>query len=105
MGVEQVYINLVIINSSLELRIKLVQEETINISNKEKIRKLEKEIEQCELYIKYLEKNLVSREDEIERLKVECQSIISELENAKIHLEFKRIRRRQWLCKIIELFS
>ena len=71
------------------MRKQLVQEETNNISNKEKIRKLTKEIEACERYISYLEKNLVSREDEIDRLKAECQSTLVELEKYRDHLELK----------------
>lgn len=64
-------------------------EETINHSNKKIIYKLEKDIEQCKQYIKYLEKNLVSRENEIEQLKVELQSIHQEIKKYKDHLELK----------------
>ncbi|GBC20297.2 hypothetical protein GLOIN_2v1885507 [Rhizophagus irregularis DAOM 181602=DAOM 197198] len=87
MGVEQAYLDL--LNSNFDLRKQLVQEETNNISNKEKIRKLTKEIEACERYIFYLEKNLVSREDEIDRLKAECQSTLVELGKYRDHLELK----------------
>ena len=58
MGVEQAYLDL--LDSNLELQIKLTKEETITIKNKEKIRKLTNDLERCELYIKYLEKNLIS---------------------------------------------
>ncbi|GET52580.1 hypothetical protein GLOIN_2v1885507 [Rhizophagus irregularis DAOM 181602=DAOM 197198] len=75
--------------SNFDLRKQLVQEETNNISNKEKIRKLTKEIEACERYIFYLEKNLVSREDEIDQIKAECQSTLVELGKYRDHLELK----------------
>ncbi|GBC14085.2 hypothetical protein GLOIN_2v1885507 [Rhizophagus irregularis DAOM 181602=DAOM 197198] len=87
MGVEQAYLDL--LNSNFDLRKQLVQEETNNISNKEKIRKLTKEIEACERYIFYLEKNLVSREDEIDQIKAECQSTLVELGKYRDHLELK----------------
>ncbi|CAB4418625.1 unnamed protein product [Rhizophagus irregularis] len=87
MEVEQAYLDL--LNSNFDLRKQLVQEETNNISNKEKIRKLTKEIEACERYISYLEKNLVSREDEIDRLKAECQSTLVELGKYQDYLELK----------------
>lgn len=87
MSVDGAYLEL--LNSNLELRKKLVQEETNNISNKEKIRKLVKEIESCERYISFLEKKVVSREDEIERLKAECQSTLHELEKCQERLEDK----------------
>jgi chromosome segregation ATPase len=50
---------------------------------------LGKEIEACERYITYLEKNFISREDEIERLKAECQSTLRELKKYQDHLELK----------------
>ncbi|GBC14371.2 hypothetical protein GLOIN_2v1885507 [Rhizophagus irregularis DAOM 181602=DAOM 197198] len=75
--------------SNFALRKELILEETNNISNKEKIRKLTKEIEACERYIFYLEKNLVSREDEIDQLKAECQSTLVELGKYRDHLELK----------------
>ncbi|GET65004.1 hypothetical protein GLOIN_2v1885507 [Rhizophagus irregularis DAOM 181602=DAOM 197198] len=87
MGVEQAYLDL--LNSNFALRKELILEETNNISNKEKIRKLTKEIEACERYIFYLEKNLVSREDEIDQLKAECQSTLVELGKYQDHLELK----------------
>ncbi|GET50743.1 hypothetical protein GLOIN_2v1885507 [Rhizophagus irregularis DAOM 181602=DAOM 197198] len=87
MGVEQAYLDL--LNSNFALRKELILEETNNISNKEKIRKLTKEIEACERYIFYLEKNLVSREDEIDQLKAECQSTLVELGKYRDHLELK----------------
>ena len=71
------------------MRKQLVQEETNNISNKEKIRKLTKEIEACERYIFYLEKNLVSHEDDLVQLKAECQSTIYKLKKCQDHLELK----------------
>ncbi|GBC22941.2 hypothetical protein GLOIN_2v1885507 [Rhizophagus irregularis DAOM 181602=DAOM 197198] len=85
-GVEQAYD---LLNSNFALRKELILEETNNISNKEKIRKLTKEIEACERYIFYLEKNLVSREDEIDQLKAECQSTLVELGKYRDHLELK----------------
>ncbi|GET56613.1 hypothetical protein GLOIN_2v1885507 [Rhizophagus irregularis DAOM 181602=DAOM 197198] len=87
MGVEQAYLDL--LNSNFALRKELILKETNNISNKEKIRKLTKEIEACERYIFYLEKNLVSREDEIDQLKAECQSTLVELGKYRDHLELK----------------
>ncbi|GBC10998.2 hypothetical protein GLOIN_2v1885507 [Rhizophagus irregularis DAOM 181602=DAOM 197198] len=87
MGVEQAYLDL--LNSNFALRKELILEETNNISNKEKIRKLTKEIEACERYIFYLEKNLVSREDEIDQLKAECQSTLVEFGKYRDHLELK----------------
>src|SRR3989337_2935962 len=87
MGVEQAYRDL--IDSNLELRIKLTKEETIIIKNKEKIRKLTNDIERCELYIKYLEKNLISREDEIDRLKAEYRSTLHNLKKCQDHLDLK----------------
>src|SRR6266496_2358067 len=88
MGVEQAYLDL--IDSNLELRIKLTQEETTTIRNKEKIRKLTNDLERCELYIKYLEKNLISREDEIDRLKAEYHSTLHKLKKCQDHLELKK---------------
>src|SRR3954451_8684012 len=87
MGVEQAYLDL--LDSNLELRIKLTQEETTTIRNKEKIRKLTNDIERCELYIKYLEKNLISREDEIDRLKAEYYSTLHNLKKCQDHLDLK----------------
>ncbi|GET65752.1 hypothetical protein GLOIN_2v1885507 [Rhizophagus irregularis DAOM 181602=DAOM 197198] len=87
MGIESAYLDL--LNSNFALRKELILEETNNISNKEKIRKLTKEIEACERYIFYLEKNLVSREDEIDQLKAECQSTLVELGKYRDHLELK----------------
>src|SRR6266496_3940098 len=87
MGVEQAYIDL--LDSNLELRIKLTKEETITIKNKEKIRKLTNDLERCELYIKYLEKNLISREDEIDKLKAEYRSTLHKLKECQDHLELK----------------
>ncbi|PKC03006.1 hypothetical protein RhiirA5_452577 [Rhizophagus irregularis] len=87
MRVEQAYIDL--LDSNLELRIKLTKEETITIRNKEKIRKLTNDLERCELYIKYLEKNLISRENEIDRLKAEYYSTLYNLKKCQDHLELK----------------
>lgn len=78
MGVEQAYLDE--LNSNFDLGIKLAQK---------KIRKLTKEIEACERHISYLEKSLVSREDEIDRLKAECQSTLVELRKYRDHLELK----------------
>jgi chromosome segregation ATPase len=85
--VDAAYIELLDCNQ--ELRKQLVLEETANLSNKKKICKLEKDIDQCERYIKYLEKNLVSREDEIDQLKIELKSIIQEVEKYKYRLDLK----------------
>src|SRR6266496_4334470 len=87
MGVEQAYLDL--IDSNLELRIKLTQEETTTIKNKEKIRKLTNDLERCELYIKYLEKNLISHEEEIDRLQAEYRSTLHNLKKCQDHLELK----------------
>src|SRR6266496_5423099 len=87
MGVEQAYLNL--LDSNLELRIKLKQEEITTIRNKEKIRKLTNDLERCELYIKYLEKNLISHEEEIDRLKAEYRSTLHNLKKCQDHLELK----------------
>src|SRR6266496_2390352 len=87
MGVEQAYLDL--IDSNLELRIKLTQEETTTIKNKEKIRKLTNDLERCELYIKYLEKNLISHEEEIDRLKAEYRSTLHNLKKCQDYLELK----------------
>ena len=84
---DKAYIKL--IDSNQELRKQLLLEEIANFSNQKKIYKLEKDIEQCERYIRYLEKNLVFREDEVDQLKVEFQSILQELEKYKYHLELK----------------
>ena len=78
-----------LIDSNLDLREKLAQETVETIKNKRKICKLIKDLEQCELYIKYLEKNLISKEDEIEQLKVKCQSIQYELDKCCNHLDLK----------------
>ena len=78
-----------LLDSNQELRKRLVLEETINLSNQKKIRILTKDLEQCERYIKYLEKNLVSREDEIEELKIKLKSILREVKKYKDHLELK----------------
>ncbi|RGB25080.1 hypothetical protein C1646_772228 [Rhizophagus diaphanus] len=69
---------------------KLVQKETNNISNKEKIRKLTKEIEAYERYIFYFKKNLVSHEDDLVQLKAECQFTIYKLKKCQDHLELKK---------------
>ncbi|RGB26571.1 hypothetical protein C1646_770264 [Rhizophagus diaphanus] len=75
--------------NNFDLRKQLVQEETNNISNKEKIRKLTNEIKACERYIFYLEKNLVSREDNLVQLKAKCQSTIYKLKKCQNHLKLK----------------
>jgi chromosome segregation ATPase len=90
MGVDGAYLEL--LDSNLELRKKLATEETENISNKEKIRKLIKEIERCEIYINYLEKNLVSREDELERLKTEHADELERLKTEKSEIEHEKCK-------------
>ncbi|RGB21852.1 hypothetical protein C1646_777123 [Rhizophagus diaphanus] len=87
MDVEPAYLEL--LDSNLELREKLVQEETCNNANRKKIHALERKIEACERHISYLEINLVSREDEIKQLKVEYQSTLIELKKCCDHLELK----------------
>ncbi|GET55332.1 hypothetical protein GLOIN_2v1885507 [Rhizophagus irregularis DAOM 181602=DAOM 197198] len=68
MGVKQAYIDL--LDSNLELRIKLTKEETITIRNKEKIRKLTNDLEQY-------------------RLKAEYYSTLYNLKKCQDHLELK----------------
>jgi len=63
------YLNL--LNTILNLRSKLSEEETIVIKCKIRIHKLVYDLERCERYITYLENNLVSHEDEIKRLKID----------------------------------
>ena len=46
-------------------------------------------LERCELYITHFEKNIVARDDEVERLKAECQSTLYELKKCQDHLELK----------------
>src|SRR5919205_1375594 len=87
MKIDQAYLDL--LDSNIDLREKLAQETIETIKNKRKIRKLIKDLEQCELYIKYLEKNLVSTGDEIDQLKVKCQSIQYELDKCYDHLDLK----------------
>ena len=87
MVVEQAYLDL--LDSNLELRIQLKQEEITTIRNKEKIRKLTNDLERCELYIKYLEKNLISHEKEIDRLKAEYHSTLHNLKKCQDHLKLK----------------
>lgn len=84
---DQAYLDL--IDSNLDLRIKLAQETVETIKNKRKIHKLIKDLERCELYIKYLEKYLVPKEDEIKQLKIKCQSIQYELDKCHYHLDLK----------------
>src|ERR1043166_7474787 len=71
-----------LLNTILNLRSKLSEEETTIIKCKVRIHKLIYDLERCERYITYLENNLVSREDEIERLK-------TELEKCRDHLDLK----------------
>ena len=98
MGVEQAYLN--IIDTNFELRKKLAQEEITNITNSEKIRRLTKDLKGCELYITYLEKNLVSREEKIEQLKTEYHTTFQELEKCQDYLELKEealIAQDNWI--------
>jgi len=94
MGVEQAYLDL--LDSNLELRKKLVKEETLGFSKDAQISKLKikiydlaSDIRQCERYITYLEKEVVSRDDEIERLKSDCQSVSQQLKVCQWHLDLK----------------
>ena len=64
-------------------------EQINNYSNNKKIHNLIKDIEKCEEYIEYLEKNLVSHVDEIDQLKAELQFTLQEVEKCKYHLELK----------------
>ncbi|RGB21489.1 hypothetical protein C1646_777891 [Rhizophagus diaphanus] len=100
MGVDLAYLEL--LDSNLELQEKLVQEETCNNANRKKICTLEREINTCEQYISYLEKNLGEQEDEIERLKVDCQSTLCELQKCCDFLELKEALVVQDKC-IIQL--
>src|SRR5215813_656918 len=91
---EQAYGEL--LNSNLDLRIKLTQAETISISKDAKVSRLKikfydlaSDIRQCERYITYLEKEVVSRDDEIERLKSDCQSVSQQLKVCQWHLDLK----------------
>jgi chromosome segregation ATPase len=102
-GVDQAFVDL--LDSNLKLRIKLTQEETLNISNTEKIRKLGREIEVYERYISYLKENLVLREDEIKRLKAEYKSIQNELVKCRSHLELKEkalVAQDSWIIQLEE---
>ena len=101
MAAEPAYLEL--LDSNQELRKRLVLEETINLSNQKKIRILTKDLEQCERYIKYLEKNLVSREDEIEELKIKLKSILREVKKYKDHLELKEEALHTQDSRIINL--
>ncbi|GET58845.1 hypothetical protein GLOIN_2v1885507 [Rhizophagus irregularis DAOM 181602=DAOM 197198] len=85
MGVEQAYLDL--LNSNFALRKELILEETNNISNKEKIRKLTKEIEAFELgkYRDHLElkeealvaqdERIIQLEDTVDKLKKRIQEL------------------------------
>ena len=82
MAAEPAYLEL--LDSNQELRKRLVLEEIINHSNQKKICILTKNLEQYERYIKYLEKTLVSHEDEIEKLKIKLKSILWKEKNIRI---------------------
>ena len=73
MKADPAYLDL--LDTILNLRSKLSEEETNIIKSKVRIHKLVYDLERCERHIIYLEKNLVSREDEIERLKTDYQTI------------------------------
>src|ERR1043165_5449655 len=94
MKTDPAYLDL--LDTVLNLRSKLSQEETTVLKCKVRIHKLVYDLERCERYITYLENNLVSREDklvshedEIERLKTDCQTIQNELDNCRDHLDLK----------------
>jgi hypothetical protein len=63
--------------------------EASSIRDNGKIRKLTNDIERCERYIKHLENNLVSCEDEIKRLKIVHKAIRYEFDKCLDHLELK----------------
>ena len=69
-----------LLNTILNLRSKLSQEKTNIIKCKVRIHKLVYDLERCKRYITYLENNLVSYEDEIERLKIDYQTIQNEFD-------------------------
>ena len=66
-----------------------MQEETNVIKCKVRIHKLVYDLERYKRYITYLENNLVSREDEIERLKIDYQFIQHELDKCRDYLDLK----------------
>src|SRR5215475_5352234 len=85
-----------LLDSNLDLRIKLVKEETLGITkdsqicrHKIKIYDLECDIRQYERHIDYLEKEVVVRDDEIERLKSDCQAVLQKLKDCNNLLELK----------------
>jgi chromosome segregation ATPase len=89
-----------LLDTILNLRSKLSEEETTVLKCKVRIHKLVYDLERCERYITYLENNLVSREDEIERLKTELENNLvsrkdeierlkTELEKCRDHLDLK----------------
>ena len=85
-----------LLDSNLDLRIKLVKEETLGFSKdsqisrlKIKIYDLASDIRECEQYITYLEKEVVSRDDKIEWLKTDCQSALQRLKDCQWHLDLK----------------
>jgi hypothetical protein len=80
MKADPAYLDL--LDTILNLRSKLSEEETTVLKCKVRIHKLVYDLERCERYITYLENNLVSHEDEIERLKIE-------LNNCRDHLDLK----------------
>src|SRR5581483_6177012 len=94
MKADPAYLDL--LDTVLNLRSKLSQEETTVLKCKVRIHKLVYDLERCERYITYLENNLVSREDKlvshedkIEQLKIDYQTIQHELDNCRDHLDLK----------------
>src|SRR5579871_788604 len=87
MKTDPAYLNL--LDTILNLRSELSQEETNAVKYKARIHRLVYDLERCERHIKYLENNLVSREDEIERLKIDYQSIQHEIDKCRDHLDLK----------------
>src|SRR5688500_17054818 len=67
-----------------------MQEETCNNINRKKIRNFAKKLKKHKLHITYFEKNLGEREDEIERLKVDCQSTLCKLQKCRDFLKLKK---------------
>src|ERR1051326_5214522 len=87
MKADPAYLDL--LDTILNLRSKLSEEETTILKCKVRIHKLVYDLERCERYITYLENNLISREDEIERLKIDYQTIQNELDKCRDHLDLK----------------
>src|SRR5436309_12020557 len=101
MKTDPAYLNL--LDTILNLRAKLSQEETDAVKYKVRIHKLVYDLERCKHHIKYLENNLVSREDEIEWLKIDYQSIQNELDKYRDHLDLKEEALVAQDARIIQL--